>query len=335
MVICDEVHHASSYTYQTVLREFNAKYIYGQTATIERSDKLEKIIELIIGPVLYEQEIINEDKFKKILIPRFTRFTSNFVNNVPAMINELIVDSDRNSMIVDDIRQEYIDNKHILVLTDRLSHIQKLHTQITSFCKDYLILHGQLSEKERTENFAKLKSYGNNPFIILATGKFIGEGFDDERLDTLFITSPFKWIGTLSQYVGRLHREVNKIKELKVYDYVDIRNYTFRRMYNVRQSGYNALGYVASSVKSNHNTVFIYNTKNYENLLKQDLLNAKICIHLFINEYSKQKISELIKYIKTDVSILLNSKYESFAISITKLTDSEIPNLIVIDKRIV
>jgi superfamily II DNA or RNA helicase len=196
-------------------------------------------------------------------------------------------------------------------------------------------LHGQLSNKERLENFSKLKSYGNYPFIILATGKFIGEGFDDERLDTLFITSPFRWTGTLSQYVGRLHREIDNVKELRVYDYVDIRNYVFRRMYNMRQSGYNSLGYVASSTKGNRNTVFIYNEKNYENLLKQDFLNAKSTVHLFINEYSKQKLTELIKYIKVDLSILLNSKYEQFAINITKLTNSEIPNMIVIDKRIV
>jgi superfamily II DNA or RNA helicase len=138
----------------------------------------------------------------------------------------------------------------------------------------------------------------------------------------------------LSQYVGRLHREIDNVKELKVYDYVDIRNYIFRKMYNIRQSGYNSLSYVASSVKSNRNTVFIYNEKNYENLLKQDLLNAKVGIHLFINEYSKQKITELIKYMKTNISILLNIKCEPFAMDITKLTDSEMPNMIVIDKRI-
>jgi superfamily II DNA or RNA helicase len=192
LVICDEVHHASSYTYQTVLRDFNPKYIYGQTATIERSDRLEKTIELIIGPVLFEQETINEDKFRKILIPRFTRFTSNFINNTTAMVSELIVDKDRNNMIIDDIKHEYNQKKHILVLTDRLSHIQKLWSKILSFCPNCLMLHGQLSEKERLENFAKLKSYNDEHFIILATGKFIGEGFDDERLDTLFITSPFR-----------------------------------------------------------------------------------------------------------------------------------------------
>jgi hypothetical protein len=106
-------------------------------------------------------------------------------------------------------------------------------------------------------------------------------------------------------------------------------------MYDIRQSGYNSLGYVASSTKSNRNTVFIYTEQNYENLLKQDLLNAKISIHLLINECSKQKINELIKYMKVDTSILLNSKYEPFAINITKLTSSELPNMIVIDKRIV
>jgi superfamily II DNA or RNA helicase len=126
ILICDEAHHVSSFTYQTVLREFNAKYIYGQTATIERFDKLEKIIELIIGPVLYEQQAINEDKFKKILIPRFTRFTSNFINDTTAMTNELIVDTERNNMIIDDIKREYDSKRHILVLTDRLNHIQKL-----------------------------------------------------------------------------------------------------------------------------------------------------------------------------------------------------------------
>lgn len=79
--------------------------------------------------------------------------------------------------------------------------------------------------------------------VILATGRFIGEGFDDERLDTLFLVLPISWKGTLQQYAGRLHRIYDLKHEVQIYDYVDSHVPMLARMYQKRLKGYQAMGY--------------------------------------------------------------------------------------------
>ena len=79
--------------------------------------------------------------------------------------------------------------------------------------------------------------------LIIATGRYIGEGFDDVRLDTLFLALPISWRGTLQQYVGRLHRQHEGKDELRVYDYVDQDVPVLMRMYKRRLKGYQAMGY--------------------------------------------------------------------------------------------
>lgn len=82
--------------------------------------------------------------------------------------------------------------------------------------------------------------------VILATGRFVGEGFDDARLDTLFLVMPISWKGTLQQYAGRLHRLYESKREVQIYDYVDIHVPVLTRMYKKRLKGYHAMGYVCS-----------------------------------------------------------------------------------------
>jgi superfamily II DNA or RNA helicase len=78
--------------------------------------------------------------------------------------------------------------------------------------------------------------------VLLATGSYIGEGFDDSRLDTLFLTMPISWRGTLQQYEGRLHRIHDGKKIVRVYDYVDAHVPMLARMYEKRLKGYRAIG---------------------------------------------------------------------------------------------
>ena len=86
--------------------------------------------------------------------------------------------------------------------------------------------------------------------MILATGSYLGEGFDDARLDTLFLTMPISWRGTLQQYVGRLHRLHENKREVLVYDYADVLVPMLARMYKKRLAGYSALGYVLTRVSA-------------------------------------------------------------------------------------
>ena len=79
--------------------------------------------------------------------------------------------------------------------------------------------------------------------ILVATVRYIGEGFDDVRLDTLFLAVPVSWRGTLAQHVGRLHRLHPEKREVLVYGYIDDAVPALRRMGGRRVKGYESLGY--------------------------------------------------------------------------------------------
>ena len=87
----------------------------------------------------------------------------------------------------------------------------------------------------------------NEERVIVATGRYLGEGFDDARLDTLFLTMPISWRGTLAQYAGRLHRLHTAKTEVRIYDYADLNAPMLARMHEKRLKGYRAIGYVQSS----------------------------------------------------------------------------------------
>ena len=103
-----------------------------------------------------------------------------------------------------------------------------------------------MSAAERKASDAALRDADDQERLILATGRYIGEGFDDPRLDALFLTMPISWKGTLAQYVGRLHRQHAGKTEVLVVDYVDDLVPILARMAAKRRSGYRALGYRVS-----------------------------------------------------------------------------------------
>jgi superfamily II DNA or RNA helicase len=109
-------------------------------------------------------------------------------------------------------------------------------------------LKGGLGKKQRQALAVRLQEIPDRePRVILATGRYIGEGFDDARLDTLFLAMPISWRGTLQQYVGRLHRTHDNKRVVRVYDYVDYRVPMLMRMYEKRVKGYKAIGYTFES----------------------------------------------------------------------------------------
>lgn len=101
-----------------------------------------------------------------------------------------------------------------------------------------------MSKKEIEESLNKLESLPDDvERLVIATGKFIGEGFDHARLDTLFLVMPISWEGTLQQYAGRLHRLHHLKTRVKVFDYVDHKEPIFKAMYEKRMKGYRSMGY--------------------------------------------------------------------------------------------
>lgn len=153
-------------------------------------------------------------------------------------------DKERNGLIIEDIMQSLEEGRSPIVLTERKDHLDVLADELRDNVRHLVVLKGGLTAKKRREAIDQLKTIpADEVRLVLATGRFIGEGFDDARLDTLFLAMPFSWKGTLVQYAGRLHRIHPGKKEVRVYDYVDRNVPMLLRMHEKRLRGFRAIGY--------------------------------------------------------------------------------------------
>jgi len=189
--------------------------------------------------------------FQHVVSPRHTDFQMP-ENTVDLTIHDayaaLVVNTDRNSQIVADIVEAVRAERSPLVLTNRTDHLERLAAALSGV-ENVLILKGGMGRKQQRAVSEKLASIREGvPRVLLATGSYIGEGFDDSRLDTLFLTMPISWRGTLQQYVGRLHRIHHGKKVVRVFDYVDARVPMLARMYEKKLKGYRAIGYELDAI---------------------------------------------------------------------------------------
>jgi superfamily II DNA or RNA helicase len=162
---------------------------------------------------------------------------------MPAVYAALAQDEPRNDLIFDDVLKALEAKRSPLVLTERKDHLEYLQGRFSRFVRHLVVLRGGMSAAERRASETALRVPDEEERLILATGRYIGEGFDDPRLDTLFLTMPISWKGTLAQYVGRLHRQHGGKTEVVVVDYVDEAVPILARMAAKRRTGYRALGY--------------------------------------------------------------------------------------------
>jgi len=253
-IIVDECHHLSAFSFEQILKQANAKYVLGLTATPIRKDGHHPIIFMQCGAIRYQinaKDAALERPFEHIMIPRYTNFSlpdSEDKLTIQQVYQHLSVNKDRNDQIVTDVISSVKKGRSPLLLTERISHLGYLADQLSDKVDNIIVLHGGMGKKQLNktrERLASIKSSEDR--IILATGKYIGEGFDDPRLDTLFLAMPISWKGTLQQYAGRLHRLYDSKKEVRVYDYVDDQVPMLQRMYAKRKSGYRAMGYLIRS----------------------------------------------------------------------------------------
>jgi len=250
-VIVDECHHLSAFTFEQVMRQVKAKYVVGLTATPTRKDGHHPIIYTQCGPVRFSMSartMTETTPFEHKVTPRHTEFrmapelTEVTIQDIYAA---LVNDVSRNEMIAGDIVRAIDSGRCPLFLTGRTEHLQYFATKLAGAAKHVFVLKGGMGKKQRRAIAAALASAPENESrVILATGSYIGEGFDDARLDTLFLAMPISWKGTLQQYVGRLHRLHDNKRFVQVYDYVDNYVLMLARMYERRLKGYSAIGYV-------------------------------------------------------------------------------------------
>lgn len=131
-----------------------------------------------------------------------------------------------------------------LVLTERTRHLELLAEGLAADVPHLICLQGGMGRKELQAALARVSEKPDaSGRVILATGKFIGEGFDDPRLDTLYLAMPVSWRGTIAQYAGRLHRLHEGKREVRIYDYADLNVSMLSRMFDKRCRGYESLGY--------------------------------------------------------------------------------------------
>lgn len=293
MVIVDECHHVSSVTFEKVLKSVKAKYVYGLTATPIRKDGQQPIIFMQCGPIRFSADAksqIQKQSFRRYLMPRFTSYRSitDDQQSFTALQQRLIADNVRNSLIVEDVRKALESGRTPIVLTGIKQHVDTLAEMLKPYMKHVICLTGAGSAKEKREALQLLQSVPvDESMAIVATGQYIGEGFDYPRLDTLFLALPISWKGRLEQYAGRLHRENEGKKDVRIYDYIDIHVPMCDSMYRNRLKTYAAIGY--QTIQLGQPALFddienlpsysednqIFNGKTYFRHLTKDLARAK------------------------------------------------------------
>ncbi|WP_424955031.1 DEAD/DEAH box helicase [Effusibacillus lacus] len=154
------------------------------------------------------------------------------------------LDENRNTLIFDDLLKALDEGRSPLLLTERTAHVEYFANRLKGFAKKVIVLRGGMGNKQRQQVADKLLSIPEGEErVLIATGRFIGEGFDDPRLDPLFLVIPISWKGTLQQYAGRLHRLHSNKRVVRIYDYVDPHIPVLKRMYEKRLQGYRDMGY--------------------------------------------------------------------------------------------
>jgi superfamily II DNA or RNA helicase len=314
MVIVDVCHHVPSVNYEKVLASVNARYVYGLTATPVRQDGQHPITFMQCGAIRYYVDTksqASKRNFEHYLIPCFTGFKKPFSQDeadwhITKIYSAIAEDEFRNQQIVTDVLEAVKNNRTPIILTQRKEHVIRLSELVKNQTNAHVItLVGTDSAKVKAK---MMESLANIPreekLIIIATGKYVGEGFDYPRLDTLFLASPIAWKGTLAQYAGRLHREYPGKQDVMIYDYVDIHVPVLERMYHKRLNGYAQIGYKTLLAQNQPDKIsLIYDTNSFVEVMKNDFVEAKKEI-LIVSPYLRRKrIDVILEWLKESLKM--------------------------------
>lgn len=252
-VIVDECHHVSAQSFEQVVRRAKARYVLGLSATVTRKDGHQPIVFMQCGPVRHRVDARGQAAlrpFRHFVIVRPTAFVPETAAapgqrvSFQALYQDLTKDGTRSRGIAEDVVEAVRAGRSPLVLTERHEHLDWFAQELAGEVRHLVVLRGGRGKKARQAIADQLAAIpADEERVLLGTGRYIGEGFDDARLDTLFVTLPVSWRGTIAQYVGRLHRLSDGKREVRVYDYADLNVPMLSRMFDRRCRGYEALGY--------------------------------------------------------------------------------------------
>jgi superfamily II DNA or RNA helicase len=252
-LIVDECHHLSAHSFEQVARQAKARFVVGLSATVARKDGHHPIIFMQCGPVRHRVDAKAQAAirpFEHLVLVQPTTFQptraadSDKRIEFQALYQALVDDEPRSRRICDDVVESVRNGRSPLVLTERNDHLDRLESGLASSVPHLVVLRAGMGKKQRRAVAERLAAIPREEArVILATGKYVGEGFDDPRLDTLFLTLPVSWRGTIAQYAGRLHRLYDGKREVRVYDYADLNVPMLARMFDRRCRGYESIGY--------------------------------------------------------------------------------------------
>lgn len=253
-LVVDECHHISAPSFEQVARRSTARYITGLSATVTRKDGHHPIILMQCGPIRYRTDPRKDAArrpFDHRVIAQETAFTapSGGDARIHDIFAALVADSARNAMIAAEVEAAVREGRFPVLLTERRDHIDTLAALLKDRVPHLIILAGGMGRKQRKAVLDQLAAVPpGEGRLLIATGRYLGEGFDDARLDTLFLAMPISWRGTLAQYAGRLHRLHDQKRDVLIHDYADVQVPMLNRMFMRRLSGYHAIGYRVESI---------------------------------------------------------------------------------------
>lgn len=318
MVIVDECHHVPAVNFENILKQVVARFIYGLSATPQRQDGHHPLIFMQCGPVRYRvnaRQQARQRPFDHFIVPRFTRFKNEQMTaDYPfiQLCNDLADDELRNRLIVDDVKNAIEEGRNPIVLTERTAHVHRLCSMLDLQGVEIISLVGGgmsgIAKRHAMERLATLPE--NAQFVIVATGKYIGEGFDFPRLDTLFLAMPIAWKGKVAQYAGRLHRLYEGKSDVLIYDYVDVHIPVLDRMYHKRVKGYVAIGYTTKDVIQNVEKIgIIHDGKSFRPIYSRDVVMSKkeiIIVSPFLKKFRiLQMMQDLSRAVMNNVKIIV------------------------------
>lgn len=334
MVIVDECHHVSSITFEQVLMSIKVHTIYGLTATPIRKDGHQPIIFMQCGPIRFSTDVksqIAKQSFDRFLIPRFTSYNSILEDrlSIATLYKYLSEDEIRNNLIVEDICKAVNTGRTPIILTNRTAHVSISAEKLKATIKNVISLTGTGTTKEKREAMQRLQTIPDSEqLVIVATGKYVGEGFDYPRLDTLFLALPISWKGLLTQYAGRLHREYEGKKDVRIYDYIDIHEPICDSMYRKRLKGYAAIGY--KTINTAQPTLFDYINDIPSSVPENQIFNGSTFYRPYTSDLIKTKHSIVIfspKLYRTEqnplVTLLKELAQQGIEILITTAAENE------------
>ena len=334
LVIVDECHHVSSITFEQVLMSIKAHTIYGLTATPIRKDGHQPIIFMQCGPIRFSTDVksqIAKQSFDRFLIPRFTSYNSILEDrlSIATLYKYLSEDEIRNNLIVEDICKAVNTGRTPIILTNRTAHVSVLAEKLKATIKNVISLTGAGTTREKREAMQRLQTIPDSEqLVIVATGKYVGEGFDYPRLDTLFLALPISWKGLLTQYAGRLHREYEGKKDVRIYDYIDIHEPICDSMYRKRLKGYAAIGY--KTINTAQPTLFDHINDIPSSVVENQIFNGSTFYRPYTSDLIKAKHSIVIsspKLYRTEknplVTLLKELAQQGIEILITTVAENE------------